>query len=1048
MGDLLGVSVTGLRLSQSALSTVGHNIANANTEGYSRQRVEPVTNPATAHPNGHIGNGVNVESVERIVNQFVVGQMREDSTLFSGLDEYYSQVSQLDNLLSDEVTGLSGSLNSFFAAMQNGSDDPTSIPARQLIISEADNLAGRFNSIYGRFTAIEQGVRDGMEVAVSSINSLATNVAKLNSKISEAFGLSNNGPPNDLLDQREQALKELSSLIPIQVFDQGQGQLNVAVAHGQTLVIGPEARGLTLLHSDQDPSEYDLAIVGGGSNQVITSGVKGGELGGMIRFRDSILDTSYNSLGQIAVVLADTVNTFHGQGVNLDNEFGGDFFYDINNDTIASNRVIVNSENNGSKNPILKLHIRDSQQVVASDYSVSIEGGGSYRVTRNSDSVDVASGLLPSQKPFSVEFDGMELEFLRGDFEAGDSLLLKPVAFAAQDFSVAIQSPDEIAFASPMLTNTSLGNTGSGAISSGEVISLVDKNLEPLPLFATEGEMSPPLVVRFNSATSYDVLDNRDPGNPVQLQPPIREQRFVPGVSNLLFSDAESATTLSTHGDMVGLPDGKQAVTQAALFAANSAPDFTQTDFSGAAAFNFDVTVQGTVGGSNDGLFNVVVDSGAITDQESLVNVINAQLSSTDARAYITDVGGIQQLAFRLNTPGYGNVDLAYTGPAGNLASASNLMGIDFNLTYSTDSDADGIEGVGFLTNGYLAESIAITRPNPIKGAQPITTNLFTRLNASAKETASMLSNVPGVEANAFNYIEISDFQLSGSTPLQIKLNGEDLLEYSDGNPAGLAPDVPDPATEADQFYQYIAERINENETLQSQSVYAVAAADSFTGDLQLRVYSSEGEDFNVALTAQAGDAIAVSDGDHGAVSLVGSGDSVSSQVVVGGRMDVSLSEGLELTTFPPVSMLFGDTRAEGFAKNSYLGIQASISGNPQAGDTFNIGFNSDAASDNRNGLRLVGLQTAKTMSGGIASFNQSYGTLVESAGVETHSSKINRDAAEQVLEQTEALRNSISGVNLDEEAADLIRFEQLFSANAQVISVARDIFDRLISAF
>lgn len=1049
--DLLGVSVSGLRMAQASLSTVGHNIANANTEGYSRQRVNGVTNPATLYSGGYIGNGVRVENIERIVNSFVIEQMRTDTTLHADLEEYFQQVEQLDNLLSDQSTGLSGSLNTFFASMQNGADDPTSIPARQLIISEAENLADRFNSIFGRLTSIEDGVRDGMKVAVSSINALAMNIAQLNLKISDAYGLGDSASPNDLLDQREQALKELSALVPVQVFDQGHGQLNVVVGSGQTLVIGPEARNLDLQPSKGDPSELDVIFQSGGQEQVVTSTITGGELGGLIRFRESILDTTYNSLGRIAVSMSDTFNNFHSQGVDLNNEFGGNFFYDINDLSVAQNRVIANSDNVTANNQVMALYIRDSLHLSTSDYTVSIEGGGSYRITRESDQVDVANGLLPGQYPYTVEFDGMELEFTQGNFQPGDSFLLQPVKFGAQEFATSVTNAEDIAFASPMLTDASLGNTGNGKISAGEVLSLVDQNGDQLPLFADAGEMNPPLIVLFNSPNSYDILDNSDPGNPVQLEPPIRDQRFVPGVSNILFNEELGATMVSTNGDMVGLPDGRQAVTQAALFAANADPDFTQTDFSGTNQFSMDITVQNTLNGSNDGVFNILIDSPAITDLNSLLNNINSQLGSTDVTAYITGEGGGQQLAFRLNTPGYGNIDLAYNGAAANVAAASNLTGIDFNFTYSTDNNADGVEGLGRVANGYPAEAVVITREPATPGASPVQTHLFTSMNASARETASMLSNLPGVEANAFNYLEISNLQVTNNVPLQVTLNGEDLLAYSAGTGGAstvIGPEVPDPVTQEEEFYDYLAERVNENENFQSRGIYAVAGVDALTGAHELRVYSTEGEDFTVALTAQGGETMDVSDGEHGAVQLTGSGISVSSQIVVGGRMDVTLSEGISLSTLPPNSMLFGDTSATDFAQSTYLGIQAEISGSPDTGDAFLIDFNHDAASDNRNALRMVGLQTAKSMGGGVASFSQSYGTLVEIAGIETNAAKINRDAAQEVLNQTEELRNSISGVNLDEEAADLIRFEHLYSANAQVISVARDIFDRLISSF
>lgn len=1054
--DILGVSVTGLRVSQTALSTVGHNIANAGTEGYSRQRVEPVTNPALLTSSGYIGNGANVNSIERIVNQFVTDQLRVDSTLFQDLESFHAQIAQLDNLLSDESTGLSGSLNSFFSSMQNGSDDPTSIPGRQLILSESQNLADRFNSIYQRMQVIDGSVDDGMQVAVAQINALAENVAQLNLKISDALGVGNGASPNDLLDQRDEALKTLGGLVPLQVFDQGNGQVNVVIGTGQTLVIGTDARKLSIEPSVENASQLDILFTSGNYTEAITEVISGGELGGLIRFRDQMMSTVYNQLGRVAVVMADTYNKVHQQGVDLDNEFGGLFFYDINGVDVARNRVIGHSDNAPPDDREMSLYIRDSQHIASSDYRVSIENGTLYRITRVEDDEEVASGLMPGRLPFSIEFDGLELEFEKGSFQNGDQFLLQPVKAGGQDFASALVSAQDIAFASPLLTDASLGNRGSGGISSGEVLSLVDQNGDPLPLFAEAGEMSPPMIVVFNTPYSYDVLDNTDPGNPVQLEPPIRDQRFIPGITQTLFPAEVGGTQVSTNGEMMGLPEGRSAVIQAALLTAGTPPDFTVTDFSLATnQFAFDLVVTNSLNGNNDGTLTVTINGAAITDEQSLLVNMNSQLSASDVRAYIADDGSV---AFRLLTPGYGNITLQnYDGDpdGGGVAAAgqaNNLLGFDVEGSiFSTVGGADGVAGSGLLSNGYPAEVLTISRPSATPGAQPLRTNIFTSLNGSAKQLASELSNQPGVQANAFNYIELTDFQVTRTEPLQIALNGENLLEYSldsiTGDPV-LSATVPDPVADADGFYDYLAARINGSAAMQQANIYAVAGEDSLNGERELRIFGAEGDDFQVAVTAAEGESIDISDGERSPLALVGHGNSVKTQIVVGGRIDLSLAEGIELSTFPPVSMLFGDTQRAGFAQETYLGIQASISGSPQLGDTFTLNFNHDAAMDNRNALNLVNLQNAKTTGSGAATFSQTYGTLVELIGIETNSARINRDAAERVLQQSEELRNSISGVNLDEEAADLIRFEQLFSANAQVITVARDVFDRLIGSF
>ncbi len=1055
--DLLGISITGLRLSQAALSTTGHNIANAGTEGYNRQSVKAITNPATFAGAGYIGNGVNVESIDRVVNSFVVEQLRTDSTLFKDLEAYRQHITQVDNLLSDVSTGLSSGLESFFIAMQNGADDPTSLPARQLIVSEAENLSDRFNSIYDRLEVIQDGVVSGMQVAVSQINAVAESVAQLNLKISDASGLGVDSLPNDLLDQREEALRKLSELIPIQTFDQGNGHINVIIAGGQSLVVGKDSRELALAPSIEDPSFADLVFRDIGSTQPLTDFINGGEIGGLIRIREDIR-ASFRDIGRIAVTMADSFNNIHNMGVSLENEYGDDFFYDVNDEAVARNRVIGGSTNQPPADRRMQLLIEDSTQLTVSDYSVTIARDGLYSVERLSDNTEVATGLFPGYFPFSATFDGLELVFESGTFQRGDTFLLQPTFSAASDFSRAIVNPKDIAFGSPLLTDAYIGNTGSGSITLGEVLSLTDQTGNAIPLLSTPGEMQPPLIINFTSPTSYDVLDNSDPGKPVQLSPPMRNQHFIPGVNNKVFSEDPGETMISTNGPMIGLPEGRQAVTQTSLqIAAAVPPDFTVTDFSGSAnQFSFDLVISGSLSGTNDGTHTITVSSPGVLDENALLQNINSQISTTPVEAYMTDAG---TLGFRFITPGYGDISLqnydgdpdggADTSPVGQ---ANNLLGFDIEATtYTTIGNADGISGFGALSNEYTSELFTITQAPQSVGLDPTTTNIFTGLHASAREIASQLSNISGVEANAFNYVELTDFQVTGTVPLQISINGENLFNYRTDpttNQLALASNVPDPVNEPERFNNFIAAQINENRTLSNVGIYAVSGQDPDTGDTEVRIYSREGDDIHVSFRGTAGESIAVSDGQNANLALMGAGNSVSSDIVVGGRIDVSLADGVSFATTPPQSMFFGDTTASNFAQSTYLGIQVEVNGVPEVGDTFTMDFNLDAALDNRNAIAFVDLENKKIIDGESSTYSESYGTLVETIGIKTNAAQINSDAAEEVLQQTQALRNSISGVNLDDEAADLIRFEQFFSANAQVISVARDLFDRLISSF
>ncbi|WP_045860464.1 flagellar hook-associated protein FlgK [Teredinibacter purpureus] len=1057
--DLLGISVSGLRATQTALSTTGHNISNAGVDGYSRQRVAIETNPATLTGNSYVGNGANVESIERIVNGFVTGQLRADTTLYSDLEVYHTNVSQLDNLLSDTSTGLSSGLESFFASMQNGLDDPTSIPARQLILSEAENLADRFNTLYSRFQALDANADDSISAAVAQVNALVENIAGLNLKISDAVGIGGGALPNDLLDQRDETLRQLSELISIQTYDQGSGQINVVIGSGQNLVVGIEARRLTVASSEEDAAKMDIVFQNDIGGQPITNLISGGEIGGLLRFRDGVMDSVYNQFGRIAVVMADSFNEVHQQGITLENEFGGLFFFDVNENSLSAARVIGNSNNAGPADRQIKLNIDDSLQLTDSDYEVKIEAGGLYRIERLSDSTEVATGLLTGAYPLSVNFDGLSLVFESGTFQDGDAFKLLPVRTGGRDFSSSLVNAQSLAFASPLVTDASLGNRGSGEISPGEVLSLTAADGSPLPLLANTGVMNPPLIVQFTSPTSYDILDNSDPGKPIQLSPPIRDQRFVVGANNALFGTNPQATLVSANGNMTGIPEGRTFAQQAALFMAPPtavAPDFTTTDFSATTnQFSFDVVVSGTLNAAYDGAFSVAVSGPAIVDEAVLLSEINAQLTGTDVTAFMSDSGTV---AFRLKHSGFGDITLQNynSDPDGNgdvapVGQANNLLGFNIEgATFTTAGDVNGISGTGFISNGYPAEAITLSTAAELEGLPASAQTIFTEMNSSARGLASALDNIAGVTANAFNYMELSNLQITNAAPLQINLNDQNLIEY-ETDPLGVnvvSADVPNPITDIDAFNDYLAERIAGNSTLSAAGIYAVAGRNALTGTPELRVYSTEGDDFVVSLTAGAGESVDLSDGKNPNATMSTTGNNAASTFVIGGSLDVTLAEDMTLSTFPPNSMIFGDTTATDFARSNYWGIQASLSGIPDTGDTFSLNFNNDAASDNRNALSLVNLARDKNVGGGVATYAESYGSLVEYVGIDTSSAKINVDASEQVLHQTTQLRASVSGVNLDEEAANLIRFEQMYAANTQVISVARELFDRLINSF
>jgi flagellar hook-associated protein 1 FlgK len=324
---ILGVATSGLLAFQRSLTTTGHNIANVNTEGYSRQRVDLGTRNPQATGAGFIGKGVDVTSINRVYDDFLTQQVRSSSSSYSELDSYYQLASQVDNFIANENTGMSGTLQDFFNAVQEVANDPTSIPARQVMLSEANILADRFNALSSRFTELQTQVNRATEGSIAEINNLATSIAEMNEKIVIAYGSSGGNAPNDLLDERDYLITQLSEKIDVSTVPQQDGALNVFIGSGQTLVMATTAGQLSTQPNGTDPTKLDVMFSIGGSGLVnISQNITGGELGGIARFRTEILAPSVTALDDIAAQLATDFNTQHALGWDLNGAVGGNMF--------------------------------------------------------------------------------------------------------------------------------------------------------------------------------------------------------------------------------------------------------------------------------------------------------------------------------------------------------------------------------------------------------------------------------------------------------------------------------------------------------------------------------------------------------------------------------------------------------------------------------------------------------------------------------------------------------------------------------------------------
>ncbi|MFM7273738.1 MAG: flagellar hook-associated protein FlgK [Gammaproteobacteria bacterium] len=522
MSELLRIATSSLVANQAALTTTGHNIANAGVEGYSRQRLELGTRPPQFISGAFFGRGVDIQTVERTVDEFVSSQLRADTWLFNASETFRFYGEQLDTILNDPAVGLGDRVNSFFGALQASADDPVWLPNRQVTVNEGKVLAERFNNLYARLSDINGAINAQLDGLAGDIDTLARGIADLNTKIATAEGSAGGDMPNDLLDQRDKKLLELSRIVDITTVRDGRS-INVLLGKGDALVVGSLANRVTTVAGTFDPSRRELAIVQGGLSKIVSGDSTGGKAGGLITFRTGVLDQAFNQIGRMAVGVVENINRQHALGMDLEGDLGGLFFTDLNAGTAPAQRARPAGDNPSSSTGLIEVDILDSSALSTSGYQLDVLPGGSWRLYRGLDGEVVASGSSLPVAPPQIDAEGFRLR-LSGTFVAGDSYLIEPTRGGSRDIAMALSRPEDLALAQPVRADAATGNQGVGKI---EVTEVFDTSTA---LFQTAaGALSPPLLLRFTSATAWEVLN-------ANTSAVIDTGTFAPGVPNTLFS--------------------------------------------------------------------------------------------------------------------------------------------------------------------------------------------------------------------------------------------------------------------------------------------------------------------------------------------------------------------------------------------------------------------------------------------------------------------------------------------------------------------------------
>lgn len=443
MPDILNISSSGLRAYQGALSTTSHNIANVGNEDYTRQRVEfDARNPIRLGSN-FFGQGVELTSVNRIIDEFNTISLRDLTSSTSRLSMFESYASRVETIVADEQASLLPALDGFFNALNDVSNDPSASAPRVALLGANELLEQRFLSMGTELQKLETEINGSIRAEISEINAITTELAKINETLQIFSSVDNR--PGDILDRRDALLKQLAEKISVTVVEQENGNINVLVGTGQLLVTNSTALQLTTQIDDADPGKLSVAVQTFGGSVSVTDSLVGGELGGLLDFRNNMLNTAQNRLGRTAIAVSEAINAQHIQGYDLNGEFGTNMFstvstghlqaqfggdyinngfdnvagetvsFDLNFDNVAFGpvNVVVNA---GDTNDIIGQSMLDAIGLAA---GVAANADGSYTVPGATPGVSIT---------FDVYGSNIQFETAGGPSPFGNNLTMSNLA--------------------------------------------------------------------------------------------------------------------------------------------------------------------------------------------------------------------------------------------------------------------------------------------------------------------------------------------------------------------------------------------------------------------------------------------------------------------------------------------------------------------------------------------------------------------------------------------------------------------------------------------
>ncbi|MBU3899288.1 MAG: flagellar hook-associated protein FlgK [Gammaproteobacteria bacterium] len=459
MSGILNVGTRALQASQIALQTAGNNIANVNTPGYSRQTVVMQTVEGQFTGGGYIGKGVEVQTIERNFSAFLTRQSALASSTAAADSTRADKLKQLEGLFAGGPTGLGASISDMLNAFSDVSSAPTDLTARTVVLTRVDETAKRMRSASQSLDELQSGVAQELSQKVNAINNLAQNIALANDQIARAQG--SGQPANDLLDRRDQLIRDLNQYVQTSSIAADDGTVGIFLGGSQALVLGTTVSKVSLVGDEfGDPLKSKLAINRSGLIIPLDeNALGGGEVPGLLRFQNTDLAQGRNLLGRLTLAISTSMNDQHKLGLDLDGNPGGNLF----SPTVFGAKNILEPAPPATVNTgtaALALSVSDTSQFSASDYEVQFNSASAGNVTRLSDGKITAFDFA-STNPVIIDGLAIQKSLTPADAAAGDRFLIKPFSNSASNINAEFSTPRALAVASPVAGKMGASNTGS-----------------------------------------------------------------------------------------------------------------------------------------------------------------------------------------------------------------------------------------------------------------------------------------------------------------------------------------------------------------------------------------------------------------------------------------------------------------------------------------------------------------------------------------------------------------------------------------------------------